>query len=269
MAYQTHLADTFRAAGLTVVEIPGWETRGDDDLDPRGIILHHTVTTKAADKLLAYGRADLAGPLANWSTQRDGTIHLVAAGTANHAGRFSVVSNPALRWSPRATQNRHTYGDEAINSGTGQPWPEAQIDSMVIAAAAVSRHHGWTAERTIGHKEWTTRKIDPAFINPRMTMDQIRNRISLVLHRDVERPDRPTITDIGDDLMADPHTRSALAYLAITEVYKNHRTSGSVPRGTPALGQSVSALDFQVNRYLESADPTKVIVDLAFELENE
>jgi len=189
MGYQTHLADTLRSVGLTVIEVPGWETRGGFDFDPRGVVLHHTATAGTADKLLRDGRTGLSGPLCNWSTERDGRVKLFAAGTANHAGR-DWSGNPARLWTPPGTRNRHVYGDEAINTGVGQEWPAVQLDSMVLAAAAVSRHHGWAAEHTVAHFEWAgRRKIDPAFIAPRLTMDQLRNRISLVLHR--PSPSRP------------------------------------------------------------------------------
>lgn len=89
-----------RAAGLTVVEIDGWETRGrpasTGGFDPVGVLNHHTGASALGwlkRRLLAYcrflfriGRPDLPAPLCQLSLGRDGTVYVGAAGRANHAG---------------------------------------------------------------------------------------------------------------------------------------------------------------------------------------
>ena len=49
MPYLTDLADAVRSSGLTVVEVPGWKTRGHGPMsDVLGIVAHHTATSNAA-----------------------------------------------------------------------------------------------------------------------------------------------------------------------------------------------------------------------------
>src|SRR5689334_14754764 len=106
MTYNTLPADLparFRAAGLKVVEIAGWESRGrpksTGEFKPVGVLNPHT-GDKADGKayaagILVRGRSDLAGPLCHLSIGRDGTVYIVAAGRANHAGKAKSVGSVA------------------------------------------------------------------------------------------------------------------------------------------------------------------------------
>jgi N-acetyl-anhydromuramyl-L-alanine amidase AmpD len=74
--------------------------------------------------------------------------------------------------------NPFFYGFENENLGNGRdPWPQAQIDTMVEAAAALCRAHCWGPSRVIGHAEWTSRKIDPAGIDMDVLRDLVRQAI--------------------------------------------------------------------------------------------
>src|SRR5690349_7156391 len=99
------MATVLRAAGLTVVETAGWATRGyagRDLIAVNGVIWHHTATGRSAFlsnnaptlSMCINGRSDLPGPLCNIVIGRDGTVYLVAAGLANHAGRGSAPGIP-------------------------------------------------------------------------------------------------------------------------------------------------------------------------------
>jgi hypothetical protein len=168
------LADILTDAGLTVRPYPGWETRGKNDLDPMGVMLHHTVTKPTTadvtvDKMLAVtGSSTTPAPLANYSTNRDGTISIIAAGTANHggSGRWDGVSG-----------NRYFFGDEMKNLGTSsEPWPAVQLESARRAAAAILNHIGAPAQMLCGHKEYATpagRKVDPHSLNMNMERDRV------------------------------------------------------------------------------------------------
>lgn len=175
----TWLADVLTDAGLIVRPYPNWETRGLDTFDPKGLILHHTVTKPTTadpvvDRLLAEtGSSTVAAPLCNYSTNRDGTVSIIAAGTANHGGQgvWRGVSG-----------NRFFLGDEMKNLGTAaaEPWPDRQLESARIAAAAVLAHLGQGAEWMCGHKEYATppgRKTDPHTLN----MDAQRALIGALL----------------------------------------------------------------------------------------
>lgn len=71
--------------------------------------------------------------------------------------------------------NARFYGFECENLGNGiDPWPEAQLEAIEKAAAAICRTYGWHAGEVIGHLEWQPGKIDPKGF----TMDSMRARIA-------------------------------------------------------------------------------------------
>ena len=159
MSYQTGVVEAFRDHGLTLGFCPGWETRGSSLFWPQGAVVHHdAIPTRwtTPPGLLISGRPDLAGPLCNTALGADGTVWMVAAGRANHAGTGSwrgLVGNSTV------------WGTEAQNAGTGsQVWPDAQIAAYVALHAALVEFYGWPAgaEMVCRHAEWTSRKIDPA-----------------------------------------------------------------------------------------------------------
>lgn len=160
----TNLADILRGAGLKVVEVPGWKTRGHGQMaGVRGVLWHHTATAASAagdypsQNIVTNGRSDLPGPLANLGLGRSGTWYVIAAGLAYHAG---TGSHPAV-----GTNNGNSYliGIEAEHPGTpGHPWPAVQLDSYRRGTAALLKAFGLGSDRCIGHKEWApNRKIDP------------------------------------------------------------------------------------------------------------
>jgi hypothetical protein len=156
------LADVCRAADLVVVEEPGWHGRGYEFPSDRieGVVCHHTVSNPPADcpsvGVVTNGRPDLAGPLAQIVLCRSGEVHVIADGVANHAGSGS--------WPGIVLGNKDTIGIEAENTGTGEPWPEQQMDCYVRLVAALLEHNGLEADRVCSHYEWRDPagyKIDP------------------------------------------------------------------------------------------------------------
>jgi len=156
------LADVLRAAGLPVVEVPGWQSRGRDLVAIRGGVTHHTATSPAAGGdyptlgVVRDGRAGLAGPLSQLGLGRSGTWYVIAAGRANHAG--TVHSRYASTHG-----NPYSLGVEAEHPGGNHPWPAVQYASYVRGCAAIARHYGIT---WLGHKEVAApvgRKPDPTF----------------------------------------------------------------------------------------------------------
>ncbi|MCF3181860.1 N-acetylmuramoyl-L-alanine amidase [Streptomyces polychromogenes] len=178
-----------RAEGLTVVEVGNWRTHNRNHKGPwgpvHGVMIHHTVTHGASYtvELCRDGDRVLPGPLCHGVITKDGRVHLVGYGRANHAGAgdsdvlAAVVAERRLPPVHHADTdgNRFFYGFECENLGDGQdPWPAAQLDAMARAAAAVCRVHGWTARSVIGHLEWQPGKVDPRGF----TMDRLRERIA-------------------------------------------------------------------------------------------
>ncbi|MGW0752412.1 N-acetylmuramoyl-L-alanine amidase [Streptomyces sp. NPDC002587] len=186
-------ADRFISAlrheGLTVVEVGAWRTHNRNHKGPwgpvHGVMIHHTVTqgTPYTVRLCRDGDPALPGPLCHGVIAKDGHVHLVGYGRANHAGAgdpdvlAAVIAERRLPPDNEATTdgNRHFYGFECENLGDGKdPWPAVQLDAITRAAAAVCRFHAWTARSVIGHREWQPGKIDPKGF----TMNSLRERVA-------------------------------------------------------------------------------------------
>ncbi len=162
-------------AGLNVAPIGRWEDRKRPGTwAPCAVMIHHTAGTKSLQVIIT-GRRDLAGPLANLHVPKDATVNLVSGGRCNHAGAGAQVvldrvrqdlaplgDAGALGYVDGPVGNGYFYGIEAENLGDNRdPWPANQLDTIARSAAALCRHHGWTAARVIGHREWSRRKPDP------------------------------------------------------------------------------------------------------------
>ena len=177
-----------KAEGLTVVEVGDWRDHNRNHkglFGPvHGVMIHHTVTkgSERTVEICRHGYTALPGPLCHGVITKDGRVHLVGYGRANHAGSGdddvlrAVIAEQGLPAGNEANTdgNRHFYGFECENLGDGEdPWPEAQLEAIEKAAAAVCRHHGWTERSVIGHLEWQPGKIDPRGF----TMAWLRQRI--------------------------------------------------------------------------------------------
>ncbi|MER8262744.1 peptidoglycan-binding protein [Streptomyces griseus] len=196
------LLTALRAEGLEVVEHRGWRTNNRNHKGPwgpmHGVMIHHTVTSGTASSVeLCYnGHSALPGPLCHGVIAKDGTVHLVGHGRANHAGSGdgdvlqAVIAERELPPDNEASTdgNRHFYGFEAINLGDGKdPWPAEQLLAIERAAAAVCRAHGWSQRSVIGHLEWQPGKIDPRGFG----MEWMRGRIGERLGSTPKLPPKP------------------------------------------------------------------------------
>lgn len=178
------LPHALRTWGVDTIVWDGWEHRGAPDLDPAGVVLHHTATRIAPERdvhLCIGGRPDLPGPLCHVVLDRQGRAHVIASGVANHAGQGS--------WRGLAG-NRRVLGIEASNTGVGEPWPAVQVDAYERVVAAMLDHLGRDSGWACAHREWTARKIDPAGID----MDGFRARVQVLLDTggDIVRPEDVT-----------------------------------------------------------------------------
>jgi len=191
MPRQLWIPQVLRDAGLTVREAPGWENRGTATFDPIGVMWHHTAsgpnwTEQNLTNLLVNGRSDLPGPLCHLQLNRDGSYVVIAAGRANHAGSGS--------WKGITTGNTSFIGIEAANDGVGEPWSSPQLDAYYRGTAALLKHINGSVDNVIGHKEWTTRKIDPAGID----MSDARRRVEAIINQKPSGlPDLPTGLNLG------------------------------------------------------------------------
>lgn len=223
MAYSlTWLPDVLEAAGLKVAECPGWRTRGRGDVGTiRGVMCHHTAGAPQGVmpslNSLINGRAAsanakaLAGPLAQIGLARDGTLFIVAAGRANHAGVGS--------WQGIDTGNSSFIGIEAENTGIGELWPEVQLDAYYRAVAAILKHIGAPETMVCGHKEYALppkRKIDPS-----LDMAVFRNQVGQVMRGTAQT--RPLIPAM------DPNGRATLRRGAKGELVKQIQFTIGIP----------------------------------------
>ncbi|MFS0697747.1 N-acetylmuramoyl-L-alanine amidase [Streptomyces nitrosporeus] len=187
--------------GLTVVQVDGWRTRNRNHKGPwgpvHGVMIHHTVTTgsERTVDICRKGYAGLPGPLCHGVITKDGRIHLVGYGRANHAGLgdddvlAAVIAEKRLPADNESNTdgNRHFYGFECENLGDGEdPWPAAQLEAIERAAAAVCRLHDWDAASVIGHLEWQPGKVDPRGFSMTSMRDRVQARLGTAA------PARPT-----------------------------------------------------------------------------
>ena len=174
---------------MNIVDAPGKINTGRP-LKPFGIVVHHTASNRNADPdnviaMCVRGVNKVPGPLYNYLIKRDGTIVKLTAENvkANHAGRGlqSVLTRtqknlPVLgnaKSAGRITANARFVGVSLINDGLGEDVPEAQMEALVSLCAFLCDGHKWNpGVSVIGHKEWTSRKVDPSF-----SMSELRGMI--------------------------------------------------------------------------------------------
>lgn len=189
-----NLPKILRSYGLTVVVVPGWRYRGrpasTGTFNPVGVLCHHSATSIRATvaavlRLLVGGRSDLPGPLAHLGLGRDGTVYVIAAGRANHAGKARSSGTVAA-----GDGNSLYIGIEAFNDGLGEKWPEVQYNAYVLLCAVLSVEITKNSPNTVrGHKETSvTGKIDPRF-----DMDAFRSKVAIKMGQ-IQQPDDVTVT---------------------------------------------------------------------------
>lgn len=166
-----NLPSILRSHGLRVVVVPGWRRRGrpasTGGFNPVGVLWHHTATSATwlvatVLRLLVGGRSDLAGPLAQLGLGRDGTVYVIAAGRANHAGEARSFGTVAA-----GDGNELYIGIEAFNNGLGEPWPSVQYQAFVLLSAILCVEVTKNSANTVNaHRETSvTGKIDPKGID--------------------------------------------------------------------------------------------------------
>jgi hypothetical protein len=168
--YYAQAADVLRSAGVKVAESSinaGWERRarssGGFSVAPLGCVWHHTASNTSPANDLSYminGSDD--APIGNMLLDRDGVVWMIAAGGANTQGKGGphTFSRGTV---PLDSGNSQLWGIEVANSGTGQDWPQVQIDAYFKASNALNEMFGNLPTDLITHHEWAEdRKIDPA-----------------------------------------------------------------------------------------------------------
>ncbi|MET9953499.1 peptidoglycan-binding protein [Streptomyces sp. NPDC006339] len=208
------LLAALRAEGVTVVEHDGWRTHNRNQAGAWGpvvgVMIHHTVSsgTRSSVELCYRGYEGLPGPLCHGVIAKDGIVHLVGNGRANHAGGgdpsvLQAVITETYRDRPPAPRehqgsrgavdgNSRFYGFECINLGNGaDPWPAAQLDAIERVSAALCRAHGWGARSIIGHSEWSDWKSDPRGVSMPGMRGRIEQRLATAPGKPKPPPAKP------------------------------------------------------------------------------
>jgi hypothetical protein len=211
----TQLKAAFKKWDVDAEYLPGFETRGRPASlgwgNVHGIIIHHTADETQSESyvnwLFKSGRSDLPAPLCHFATNKKGKTWVGALGRANHAGKgsasvFELVKaedydgfNKDLKGGNSKDGNAVFYGNEVMYRGVdGYKMTDAQYKGVVKFCAALCDFHGWSALSIIGHREWSSTKIDPGYIK----MYQLRKDVQALLNS--KKPDAtpaPTPVDTG------------------------------------------------------------------------
>lgn len=173
------LLDACALTGYPVIAESNWMTAGHGNFTSlEGVIGHHTAGRATLEypsrRVVRDGRSDLPGPLANLGLGRSGTIYVVAAGVAWHAG----VSD----WAGFVNLNKTFLGIEAEDDGTGS-WTKEQLDCYPRLVAALLHYMKKDGSRYASHRsvanpfgrkpdpakisdEWMRAKVDPLLLAP-------------------------------------------------------------------------------------------------------
>ena len=165
MPYAVWLPDVLRAAGLTVLTYPGWETRsslsskgipaGPLSTDRPAVLWHHDASPPGdSPGALRWMRDQLDRPgqaTANIWVDRYGVWHIIAAGVTWHAGNVNDG-----RWS-----NYQSLGVETDHT-VGENWPDSLIASLRLGTAAILRHVDRSPDDALNfHRHVNADKRDP------------------------------------------------------------------------------------------------------------
>lgn len=154
--WATWLADVLRAAGVDVVEHDGWQIRGHGGFPNLTHVTWHHDASPAGDSpgVCAYMLSNWDHAAAQLWVSRQGVWHVLAAGVAYHAGRVL----------PGKPGNRQSLGVET-DHGTGEDWPDCQLNSLRLGTHAILARLGTDAARGLEfHKtvcDPPGRKTDP------------------------------------------------------------------------------------------------------------
>jgi len=122
---------------------------------PNFVVIHHTAQDSLAQTIKTFFSTK-AGTSAHYVISRDGkVVHMVNDYLrANHAG--------ASKWGKDTDLNSSSIGIELDNNGLTDPWPDAQVNSLLKLLATLKKTYGIPTANFIGHADIAPkRKNDP------------------------------------------------------------------------------------------------------------
>ena len=161
MGRQTWLADELRKAGVRVVEVFGWKSRGSDSFNPVGVTWHATAGSRTSSaqgevNVILNGSTSAPPPIAQIMLYRDGTAYVCAAGRCNHNKVGWAGPNKGLG-------NTSLIGIEMANDNRGEPFPAMQLEAARVITAVIFRRLGTDPrKRLAAHFEHQPAKGRPA-----------------------------------------------------------------------------------------------------------
>jgi N-acetyl-anhydromuramyl-L-alanine amidase AmpD len=181
-----HLTETavqrFRDRGLRVVELAGWQDRGETDgpFDVLGILLHHDGVALGFndnpndDDNVPHFMAQNGQDGAQLWIKRDGSVFILAAGRKFHAG-----SGQGFRGIPANKGNSTCIGIETDHTD-GVPWTDALLGAILTVSQELCAEYDIDPmQMCAGHKEYAPdRKHDPENFD----LDQWRRNIRDHVH---------------------------------------------------------------------------------------
>ncbi|WP_207497101.1 N-acetylmuramoyl-L-alanine amidase [Aridibaculum aurantiacum] len=130
---------------------------------PNIVVLHHTAQNSCEQTLKTFTLTSTQVS-AHYVICRDGTIHQMLNDylRAWHGG--------VGKWGSVTDINSSSIGIELDNNGT-EPFPEVQINSLLVLLDTLKRRHNIPAANFIGHADIApTRKVDPSILFPWQTL---------------------------------------------------------------------------------------------------
>ncbi|QDW27576.1 N-acetylmuramoyl-L-alanine amidase [Pedobacter sp. KBS0701] len=122
---------------------------------PNFVVIHHTAQDSLAQTIKTFFSTK-AGTSAHYVIGRDGkVVHMVNDYLrANHAG--------VSKWGKDTDLNSSSIGIELDNNGLTDPWPDAQINSLLKLLVTLKKNYGIPTANFIGHADIAPkRKNDP------------------------------------------------------------------------------------------------------------
>ncbi|KIA94642.1 N-acetylmuramoyl-L-alanine amidase [Pedobacter kyungheensis] len=122
---------------------------------PNFVVIHHTAQDSLAQTVKTFFSTK-AGTSAHYVVSRDGkVVHMVNDYLrANHAG--------ISKWGKDTDLNSSSIGIELDNNGLTDPWPDAQINSLLKLLATLKKTYNIPTANFIGHADIAPkRKNDP------------------------------------------------------------------------------------------------------------
>jgi peptidoglycan hydrolase-like protein with peptidoglycan-binding domain len=156
---------------------PGWELRSRSSGGFESVMAigtHHTASGANPGNQMTYMWNNAPDrPIGNIFIARDGLVTLGAAGASNTQGRGGPIRT-SKGTIPKDRGNMYFVSIEGANTGLGQEWPEAQMQSLVLVCAALCEQFGLDPMTDVlSHWEWVlpsqpSRKVDPMGPTPSM-----------------------------------------------------------------------------------------------------